>query len=93
MDAYNWIGSSAVVNDDNNLIPLASNLAQNFPNPFNPTTVITYQLLNLGYATLKVYDVLGREVATLVDGEKSAGVHTVSWECITLFKRSIFIST
>jgi beta-glucosidase len=80
IDAYNWIGSSAVVNDDNHLVPLVSKLDQNFPNPFNPTTVITYQLLTHGYATLKVYDVLGREVATLVDGEKSAGVHAISWD-------------
>jgi flagellar hook assembly protein FlgD len=59
-------------------------LDQNYPNPFNPTTVITYQLLTHGYATLKVYDVLGREVATLVNGEKSSGVHTVSWDASRL---------
>jgi hypothetical protein len=84
IDAYNWIGSSAVVKEDKNLIPLVSKLDQNYPNPFNPTTVITYQLLTHGYAILKVYDVLGREVATLVDGEKSAGVHTVSWDASRL---------
>lgn len=70
--------------EDNNLVPLVSKLDQNFPNPFNSTTVITYQLLTHGYATLKVYDVLGREVVTLVNGEKSTGVHTVSWDASRL---------
>jgi beta-glucosidase len=84
MDAYNWTGSSAAVKEDKNLIPLVNKLDQNYPNPFNPTTVITYQLLTHGYATLKVYDVLGREVATLVNGEKSSGVHTVSWDASRL---------
>jgi beta-glucosidase len=80
MDAYNWIGSSAVVKEDNKSIPLVCKLDQNYPNPFNPTTVISYQLLIHGYTTLKVYDVLGREVATLIDGEQSTGVHSISWD-------------
>ena len=84
MDAYNWVGSSTVISEDKNLIPLVSKLDQNYPNPFNPTTVITYQLLTYGYATIKVYDVLGRAVATLVDGEMSAGIHTVSWDASRL---------
>jgi beta-glucosidase len=84
VDAYNWSVSSTAVKEDKNLIPLVSKLDQNYPNPFNPTTVITYQLLTHGYATLKVYDVLGREVATLVDGEKSAGVHTILWDATHL---------
>ena len=84
MDAYNWTGLSTVVKEEKNLIPLVNKLDQNYPNPFNPTTVITYQLLTHGYATLKVYDVLGREVATLVNGEKSSGVHTVSWDASRL---------
>jgi beta-glucosidase len=90
LDAYNWTGSSTVVKEDKNLIPLVSKLDQNYPNPFNPTTVITYQLFTYGYTTLKVYDVLGREVATLVDGEKSAGVHAVSWDASHLSSGAYF---
>ena len=84
MDVYNWAGSPTGIKEDNNLIPIVNRLDQNYPNPFNPTTVITYQLLTHGYVTLTVYDVLGREVATLVNGQKSAGVHTVSWDASQL---------
>ena len=84
VDASNWSVSSTAVKEDKNLIPLVNKLHQNYPNPFNPTTVITYQLLTHAYTTLKVYDVLGREMATLVDGEQSAGVHTVSLDASRL---------
>jgi len=50
------------------------------PNPFNPTTVIGYELAKRGYVTLKVYDVTGKVVATLVDGEMPGGQHEVRWE-------------
>jgi hypothetical protein len=50
------------------------------PNPFNPTTVINYALAEQGYATLKVYDVMGKLVATLVDGELPGGRHEVTWD-------------
>jgi hypothetical protein len=55
-------------------------LAQNYPNPFNPATAISYQLSDAGTVTLKVYDVLGKEVATLVEGVQSAGIHTARFE-------------
>ncbi len=53
--------------------------SNNYPNPFNPTTTISYSLPEAGNVQIKVYDVLGREVAKLVDETKSAGKHTITW--------------
>ena len=55
-------------------------LYQNYPNPFNPSTVISYQLPVNGDVTLKVYDVLGNEIATLVNEEKQPGVYEVEFD-------------
>jgi hypothetical protein len=54
-------------------------LFQNYPNPFNPNTVIGYRLSVNGYITLKVYDILGREVVTLVDEEQTPGIYEVEF--------------
>ena len=62
-----------------NLKPDNYILRQNYPNPFNPSTRIEYSIPNAGRVVLKVYDVLGNEVMTLVDGYKSAGKYTVSF--------------
>ncbi len=55
------------------------NLKQNYPNPFNPTTTISYQLSAVSKVSLKVYDVLGREVTTLVNEVQSAGEHSTQF--------------
>jgi len=59
--------------------PSGFNLSQNYPNPFNPSTVISFQLPVNSQVTLKVFDVNGREVAMLVDGEMTAGKHDVTF--------------
>jgi hypothetical protein len=54
-------------------------LEQNYPNPFNPTTNIKFQIADFGFVSLKVYDLLGREVKTLVNEELEYGTYNVSW--------------
>ncbi len=61
-------------------LPLSFKLMQNYPNPFNPTTMISYQLPKISRVTLRIYDVLGREVATLVDGMEQVGTHNVRFD-------------
>lgn len=60
--------------------PLVYDLQQNYPNPFNPVTTIEYTVAEPGYISLKVYDILGRTVASLVSGEQSAGRYKVSFD-------------
>jgi len=60
-------------------IPKTFALLQNYPNPFNPSTVIEYQLPKVSNVSIKVYDVLGREVATLFNGKEAAGSYKVTF--------------
>jgi hypothetical protein len=74
-----WGGFSAI-ETDLEISPRAYDLAQNYPNPFNPTTTIKYTLASQSKISLKVFDLQGREVATLVDGNVKAGSHTVTFD-------------
>ncbi|NOX66018.1 MAG: T9SS type A sorting domain-containing protein [Chlorobi bacterium] len=82
-DPDNWIlkdVSSITKTDKEEVTPYHYNLEQNYPNPFNPSTTISYELPRLTEVSLKIYDILGNEVATLIDGKKqTAGYHSVQF--------------
>ncbi|MBK8554120.1 MAG: T9SS type A sorting domain-containing protein [Ignavibacteria bacterium] len=61
-------------------IPEHFYLSQNYPNPFNPVTKINYSIVKAQNVVLKVYDVLGSEVATLVNTKQNAGIYSVDWD-------------
>ena len=67
------------VKDKPEQTPSQFELQQNYPNPFNPSTIINYQLAMKSHVTLKIYDILGREVAALVNEEKPAGSYNMQW--------------
>ena len=58
---------------------LLYSMEQNFPNPFNPSTEITYSLADIGHVSLSIYDVLGKRIANLVEKSQQAGRYTVVW--------------
>ena len=68
--------------DDGQSTPTSYQLSQNYPNPFNPSTTIIYSIKNDGIVNLIVYDILGNEVATLVNSEKPSGVYEIEWHAI-----------
>lgn len=72
------------INDENSAIPTGYALAQNYPNPFNPTTTLAYNIPVAGQMRLTLFDVLGREVSTLVNGTVSAGRHEIRFDATQL---------
>jgi endo-1,4-beta-xylanase len=66
--------------ESNRGVPAQFGLSQNYPNPFNPTTIFEFQVASPEFVSLKVLDVLGREVATLVNGNRQPGTYTVRWD-------------
>ena len=72
------------VRQDRQATPRSFNLEQNYPNPFNPTTNFEFRIANCELVTLKVFDVLGREIGMLVNDVRPAGVYTVRWDASSL---------
>lgn len=70
---------TGIGNDQGSLIPTEFRLEQNYPNPFNPSTTIEYSIPQAGLVTIKIFDILGREVTTLVNEEKQRGNHEVKF--------------
>lgn len=84
VQALRWFGVTTGVKDEVVSTPNKYNLAQNYPNPFNPSTLISYSLAERSNVSIKIFDMLGREVASLVNEVKNAGNHEVSFNASNL---------
>jgi len=78
-----YSGTITSINSETLNRPLRFDLSQNYPNPFNPTTTISFTLPSQSLVSLKVFDMLGREVSTVVVGELQAGSYTRQWNAAT----------
>ncbi|MDQ3021222.1 MAG: T9SS type A sorting domain-containing protein [Bacteroidota bacterium] len=88
----NCVSSVIGINNLSTSIPDGFKLYQNYPNPFNPTTNIKYQIVNSNYVELKIYNVLGKQVITLVNQKQNAGTYTVDWNS-TGFPSGVYFYT
>ncbi|MBI5217175.1 MAG: T9SS type A sorting domain-containing protein [Ignavibacteriae bacterium] len=77
-------GVNAIGQDDNYSMAQDFSLEQNYPNPFNPITVINYSIPQKSFVSLKIYDVVGREIAVLVNEEKMQGNYSINWNATNL---------
>ena len=78
--AIKWINGTSSIEENNNELVLDYNLSNNYPNPFNPLTTISYSIPKKGFVSLKVYDVLGNEIVTIIHENKQAGKYKVEFE-------------
>ena len=81
---YSFVINSSPVGVEDELMNLNFNLGQNYPNPFNPSTTINYAIKETGLVSLKIYDILGNEVVTLVNDVKQPGQYEVKFEASNL---------
>lgn len=87
-----WDRYNAVTNVGNNETPTNYSLSQNYPNPFNPTTKINFNVAKNGFVSMKVYNILGKEVATLVNGNYNTGSYSVDFNASKLSSGVYFYS-
>ena len=73
-------------------LPNSYSLSQNYPNPFNPTTKIRFDVPKQDFVTIKIFDVLGREVATLVNEQLKPGTYEVGWNAVNYTSGIYFYS-
>jgi len=84
IQALEWFGIPVGVNEGEGNLPLEFSLEQNYPNPFNPATTINFSIPQSSRVTLKIYDILGREVSTLINDTRNAGNYEVNFDASNL---------
>ena len=89
--SFTWGEAQIAGLNSGNRLPANFILSQNYPNPFNPTTTIDYSVPKSSMVTIKVYDVLGKEVATLVNQNKSAGNYSVQFNASSKFASGVYL--
>ncbi len=89
---FNENGIVTSIDKQDNPSRITFALSQNYPNPFNPTTTIQYAISKPGYVTLKVYDILGKEITTLVNEQKLAGTYSINFSANKLTSGVYFYS-
>jgi len=87
---YNLIGNPIAVTGSNEIVPDDFKIYQNYPNPFNPITKISYSLPKSGFITLKIVNVLGSEIAEIVNKKQNAGYYEVYWDADS-FSNGVYI--
>lgn len=84
------LGTPLASLEDETIKPEEFSLEQNYPNPFNPSTIIKFSLPYPAHVTLKIFDILGREIITLLNEEKPAGIHKATWKADNI-KSGVYI--
>jgi len=84
MDPQHWVHERLVSVSQKEILPTEYSLEQNYPNPFNPSTTIIYSIPHQGYVTIEVFDVIGSEVSTLIEGELPPGNYKVEFDASNL---------
>ena len=77
---YSEVVEAAVLSIDENMVPAVFALHQNYPNPFNPTTQIKYDIAEDSFVSITIYDVMGRNIRTLMNVNQTAGYHSIQWD-------------
>jgi hypothetical protein len=86
-----WLMNGIILdNPSDDFMPASYSLEQNYPNPFNPATTIAYSIPKESQVSLKIYDVMGREVVELVNGKQSTGSYNVEFDAASLASGTYF---